>query len=169
MSRHIEPVSPVAVLTTRGVPFRLHEHSPALTVADLRSGTDFCIERSVKTLAFSTRDDRIVLAAVPGPAKVHYAALAVLVGVRRADLRPSTPEVLAGLGMEPGGISPIPTLSDHDGLVMVFDESVPSLGPIFCGSGSAHQTIEVGADALVGLWKEPLLGVITAPPNRTAP
>ncbi len=102
-SGETEPV-PVQVLRDAGVEFRLHEH-PAARNADELHLTGLSLEYSAKTLAFLLPDDRVLLAAIPGAARLRYPLLARAVGMPRSALRPAPPERLSALGMTPGGVT----------------------------------------------------------------
>ncbi|MEW1776671.1 YbaK/EbsC family protein [Streptomyces sp. NPDC086777] len=116
--------SPVEVCATLGVP----------------------LERTVKTLAFVTPEDRLVLAALPGHARLRYGALARAAGIRRGELTPADAGRLARAGMRPGGVCPV---SADLAALVVFDGTVSSLGRVHCGSGRADSSIEIEAAELM--------------------
>jgi prolyl-tRNA editing enzyme YbaK/EbsC (Cys-tRNA(Pro) deacylase)/predicted O-methyltransferase YrrM len=140
--------SPVRVLDERGVAYVLHEHEPIRSAADIRDRTDMPVERSVKTIAFAVGDDRLVLAAIPGPARIRYGNLAAALGVSRGQLRPADPRALSALGMQPGGVAPI---CRADAVTVVLDSAVPSMGRVFCGSGRPDRSLELDAADLARL------------------
>lgn len=136
-----------AVLARAGIPFRLHEHPPARVEAELHlTGLD--VETSAKTLAFSLPDGRIVLAAIPGPARLRYGNLAQTLGVPRSALRRAEPEELLALGMEPGGVCPV---TDRPGVIRVLDRSLLDHAVLYCGSGSPEVSVEIAPVDLAGL------------------
>lgn len=140
---------PVAasVLSRAGIPYRLHEHPPARTEAELHvTGLD--VETAAKTLAFTIPDGRLVLAAIPGPARLRYANLARALGVSRSALRPAGAEALLRLGMHPGGVSPV---CDDPGVVRVLDRALLDHEMLYCGSGSAEATVELASADLLTL------------------
>ncbi|OIK02797.1 hypothetical protein BIV23_24175 [Streptomyces monashensis] len=104
------------------------------------------LERTVKTLAFVTPDDRLVPAALPGHARLRYGALARAAGIRRTDLAPAGGDRLARAGMRPGGVCPVS--GDHDELV-VFDETVGGPGRVHCGGGRPDSSIEIDVTRLM--------------------
>lgn len=157
-----ETPAPDQVLKRAGIHFQRFEHSPARTVDDLRAVTDFSIENSVKTLAFHVEEGRVVLAAIPGPARINYGALAKSLGVARSRLAGAGPEILAGLGMAPGGVCPIPTVGPEV-VTIVFDNEVPVMGRVYCGGGGPDVTFALQAHDLVSLWPNPQFGAITRP------
>jgi Cys-tRNA(Pro)/Cys-tRNA(Cys) deacylase len=59
--------------------------------------------------------------------------------------------------MEPGGVSPV--CSDA-ATTIVFDSSVPGMGPVYCGSGQAARTLLVDADDLVRLAGRSIVATI---------
>jgi Cys-tRNA(Pro)/Cys-tRNA(Cys) deacylase len=90
-----------------------------------------------------------VLAAVRGPDRIHYKALADALGVRRTDLRAIGPEeVELGLGFEVGGVGPFPIRPD---LRVLFDLGVAQLERVVCGSGRNTVTVEIAAQDLIAL------------------
>ncbi|MGC3993454.1 MAG: YbaK/EbsC family protein [Propionicimonas sp.] len=136
-----------AALARAGVPFRLHEHPPARTEAELHlTGLD--VATSAKTLAFALPDGRFALAAIPGRARLRYGNLARALGVPRSALRPMGPEELRELGMEPGGVSPA---CDDSRVVRVVDSSLLAHPVVYCGSGSPSVSVEVAPADLVTL------------------
>ncbi|MHC5702406.1 aminoacyl-tRNA deacylase [Streptomyces tirandamycinicus] len=130
------------LLEGAGAAYIVHRHEPIRTGEDILAHTAFTQENvvhSVKTLAFSSGSDSIVLASIPGPGRIRYGQLAAAVGVRRSDIRPASPEILQRLGMEPGGVTPLCA----DPLVtVVFDTAVTTMGRVLCGSGSSDHTLE---------------------------
>lgn len=149
----------VETLSAAGVDFTVHQHAEIRTSADIRSRTQFSIERSVKVLAFNVDADRVVLAAIPGPARLQYGRLAAAIDVRRSALRAASPDVLAALEMEPGGVSPI----CHDPAVtVVLDSAVPRMGRVFCGSGRADCTLELLGSDIARFARNPVISEIAA-------
>ena len=149
-------------LTAAGIPFRVHEHPPIRTEADLHlTGLD--LDRSVKTLAFETPDGSLVLAGLPGLWRARYAAIAAAVGVSRTQLRPAGPERLAAVGMQPGGVSPV--CADPAALVLL-DASLPGSGRVYCGGGSADTTLELDVDDLLRGGARSLVAPIAQPQDR---
>jgi len=151
--------SPVDVLTASGIQFTLHRHAHVRSTDDIRERTNLSIERSVKTIAFSVGPDWLVLAAVPGPARIRYGQLATAIGVQRTALRPAQPAMLSAVGMEPGGVSPICTDAK---VTVVLDTTVPQLGLVYCGSGQPDSTIELDTGDLVRLVPNLVVADITS-------
>jgi Cys-tRNA(Pro)/Cys-tRNA(Cys) deacylase len=146
-----------AALDRAGVSYRLHRHPPARTEADLHlTGLD--IQTSAKTLAFTVPDGRIVLAAIPGPARLRYANLARALEVPRSALRPAGAAELDALGMEPGGVSPI---SDDPRVQLVVDAALVGAPVLYCGSGSPGASIEISASDLLGFSPSTLVSDLT--------
>lgn len=149
----------VAVLDRAGVPYRLHHHAPVRTEADLHlTGLD--VETSAKTLAFCLPDDRVVLAAIPGPARLRYGNLARVLGVPRSALRPAAPDRLAALGMEPGGVGPV---CDDPAVQLVLDSRLS--GTLFCGSGLPEVSVELLASDLARVSPTALFGDLCGEDN----
>ncbi len=139
-----------------GLPFVLHEHTPTRTIGDAETNLAFDVARIVKTIAFATRDGRLVLAALRGTLRVDYAKLALLVGVNRKDLAPlSQHAVLERIGVAPGGVSPLH--GQGHGLVagevlLFMDEDVLAITPtVYCGMGRSDRTLELAPADLLAL------------------
>ncbi len=144
-----------------GVPFVVHEHQRARTVADARK-LPFDVARIVKTVAFRAAGAGLVLAALRGTARVDYAKLAALAGVDRRELAPLSPEDVRNLlGVEPGSVSPVPPRAD----VAVFvDEDVLTMLPtLYCGIGRCDRTLEIAAADLVRLTRARVVSLSRAP------
>ncbi|WP_343446633.1 YbaK/EbsC family protein [Micromonospora schwarzwaldensis] len=133
-------------------------HRAVRTGDDVAALREFPVERSVKTLAFEGPPDTVVLAVLPGPARLDYRGLAEAVGTARSRLRPADPAVLDALDMEPGGASP---LTDADGVITVFDVAVAGMGPVYCGSGRNDRTLQVDGRDLLRLARNPREARIT--------
>jgi prolyl-tRNA editing enzyme YbaK/EbsC (Cys-tRNA(Pro) deacylase) len=140
------PVEPPDVLTALGASFRLYAHPGVVEPVEVCAALGVPLERTVKTLAFVTPEDRLLLAALPGHARLRYGLLARAAGIRRADLVPAGAGRLAQAGMRPGGVCPV---SSEAGVLVVFDTAVGGLGRVYCGSGRAERSIEIDAGALV--------------------
>ncbi|MGW3450797.1 aminoacyl-tRNA deacylase [Streptomyces sp. NPDC001076] len=142
----LAPMGPPEILASLGVSFRLHEHAHVTSPVEVCAALGVPLERTVKTLAFVTPADRLVLAALPGHARLRYGALARAAGIRRGELSPADAGRLARAGMQPGGVCPVS--ADRAALV-VFDETVGGLGRVHCGSGRRDSSIEIEAAELV--------------------
>lgn len=144
----------VALLTRRGVPFRVHRHEVAPTVAEARAKLPFPFEQFLKTVAFRLKGDGAadggwVLVALRGQDRVDYRKLADALGVRRGDLvRPTPEEIAASLGLPFGGVGPIPP---NDTARAVFDAAALALGTVYCGVGSEEHTLEIDVGDLVAV------------------
>ncbi len=133
------------------VPFNIHSHEAARTVADAEHNLAIDVARIVKTVAFRTRTGTTLLAALRGTRRVDYARLAALVGVNRRDLSVLSPdEVRELLGVEPGSVSP---LLGEDVAVLIDDDVLTILPTIYCGIGRPDRTLEMAAADLVKLAK----------------
>lgn len=135
-------------LTARGVPFTIHEHVVARTVADALERLPFSPDAYLKTVAFRLKAGGWVLAALRGADRVDYRGLASALGVGRRDLHQLTSdEVAADLGHLIGGVGPVPT---NDQTRSVFDgRAVAELDVVYCGAGRPDRTLEVRIADLV--------------------
>jgi Cys-tRNA(Pro)/Cys-tRNA(Cys) deacylase len=148
-------------LAAAGIEVVVHRHPPIRREADLHlTGLDWTA--AVKTLAFALPGDGLALVGVPGPWRVRYGAIAQALGVSRSQLRPAPAERLAAQGMEPGGITP---LCDDPAVVVLLDASVPAMGRVFCGGGTAETTLEVAAADIARFAARPVVAVIADPPT----
>lgn len=139
-----------------GLPFTLHEHAPTRTIADAEQNLCFDVARIVKTVAFATRDGRLVLAALRGTLRVDYARLAALAGVNRKNLAPlSPPAVLERLDVAPGGVSPLHNRGHglvHGEVLLFMDTDVLDITPtVYCGAGRPDRTLELAPADLLAL------------------
>ncbi len=134
------------VLDQRGIAYEIVEHPPARTESELHlTGLD--VSQAVKTLAFVVAaTQQVVLVGIPGPARVSYGNLARALDVSRSQLRQAGPDVVTGLGMTPGGLSPI---TADEAVTVVFDVVVPTMGRISCGGGEPTRTLVLQAADLV--------------------
>lgn len=140
----------LAVVENSGIPFTIHEHLATRTVDEARQNLWFDVERIVKTVAFRTRSNRIVLAALRGTRRVDYARLANNLGVNRRDLTALSPdEVREILNVEPGSVSPV--MRSEDIMVLIDDDVLTILPTLYCGIGRPDRTLEIEPAALADL------------------
>jgi Cys-tRNA(Pro)/Cys-tRNA(Cys) deacylase len=145
----------VTLLTTRGLPFTIHEHLPSFTVADAEAHLLFPLERLLKTIAFRTRSGGYMLAAVRGPDRIDYRKLALACGAKRTDVFRLTPEeVVNAFGVEVGSVSPILL---QEGIQVFFDTKVPTHVTVFCGIGRPDRTLEIHLMDLVQITEGQIL------------
>jgi Cys-tRNA(Pro)/Cys-tRNA(Cys) deacylase len=144
-------------LSLRGVPFTIHAHVEARTVADALERLPFSPDAYLKTVAFRLKAGGWVLAALRGADRVDYRGLAAALGVGRRDLHQMTPdEVEADLGYPLGGVGPVPTNAETR---TVFDAvAVQNLDTVFCGAGRPDRTLEARIADLIAAC-----GGLTAP------
>ncbi len=139
-----------ALLTARGIPFRVHEHHVSRTVADALETLPFPPEQLLKAIVFRVKDGPWVLAALRGLDRVNYKMLADALAVRRADIsRPDPAEVEAALGYAMGGVCPIPP---NDATRTIVDARAASdLDTVFCGIGRDDRTLEIALADLIAV------------------
>ncbi len=136
-----------ARLTEAGASFTLHEHPPVRTVEEARAALPFPYDSFLKTVALRIKDGPLVLAALRGGDRLDYRALAAALGVRRADLRPLSPqEVRQAFGVEPGGVGP---LLPGTNARVVIDQAGAALPAVYCGAGHPERTLEIAPHELV--------------------
>lgn len=135
-------------LTTGGVAFTIHEHTPAYSVHEAEDTLPFPPERFLKTIAFRHKHSAtIILAALRGRDRVDYRKLAGLVNLKRSDIVAFSPdEVTTLLGVDAGTIGPIPPVSE---VIVVIDKNVDQQETLFCGVGRADRTLEIRLDELL--------------------
>ncbi|MFF4032733.1 aminoacyl-tRNA deacylase [Streptomyces sviceus] len=159
------PSAPPAalLLSAADIAFEVHRHEAIRTAEDIRARTAFTEQHranSVKTMAFVTAPGDVVLAAVPGLARIRYGPLASALGVKRSALRPADEEALRQLDMEPGGVSP---LCADPRVTVVFDSAVPRMGRVLCGSGWPQYTVEAESADIVRLAPNAVIADIAVP------
>ena len=149
----------VSLLTTRGVPFTIHEHAPSYTVADAKERSLFPLERLLKTIAFKVKAGGYILAAVRGPDRIDYRKLAAATGAKRTDIMRLTPEeVVEVFGVEVGSVSPILLQA---GVEVFFDTRVPTHETVFCGIGRPDRTLEIQLADLAEITQGRILPLIS--------
>jgi Cys-tRNA(Pro)/Cys-tRNA(Cys) deacylase len=130
-----------------GVPFTIHAHEVARTVADAEARLPFPKEQFLKTVVFRLKAGGWILVALQGQDQVDYRRLAAALGVRRGDLiRPPPQEVETALGYQIGGVSPIPLTAD---IRVLFDEAALQMATVYCGAGRNDRTLEIGLTGLI--------------------
>jgi Cys-tRNA(Pro)/Cys-tRNA(Cys) deacylase len=134
------------ILDSAGVPYELFRHPGAVTFEEVLRAEGFPPDQMLKTVAFRTGDDTLLLATLPSPRRLSYGALARAAGVSRGRMRPADGDDLRLLGMQAGGVSPLTRLS---GVTVVFDASLVDAPDAYLGSGSAGETLKVETKALL--------------------
>jgi Cys-tRNA(Pro)/Cys-tRNA(Cys) deacylase len=136
-----------AFLEAKGIRYRTHSHAPLVSFEEAKTVLPFDPDAMVKGLVFRTRADAFAIVALRGADRADYKKIADALSIRRADLRaPDPADVAAELGMQLGGIVPLPI----KGALVLVDHAVAGLGTIFCGSGRNDVTLELAASDL--LW-----------------
>jgi Cys-tRNA(Pro)/Cys-tRNA(Cys) deacylase len=165
----------VQLLRAGGVPFTIHAHAVARTVADAEARLPFPKEQFLKTVVFRLKAGGWILVALQGQDQVDYRRLAAALGVRRGDLvRPPPEEVETALGYQIGGVSPIPLAADAR---VLFDEAALQMATVYCGAGRNDRTLEIGLTDLIrtvagqvaSLTRERTGDNLPAPPDSGAP
>lgn len=154
--------SAAEVMSAANIPFVIHRHAEIRTGEDIRTRTEFTeknVASSLKTLAFAVAPDSVVLAAVPGPARVRYGPLAAAVGVKRSALKPAGADLLRKLNMEPGGVTPV---CIDPQVTVIFDAAVPGMGRVLVGSGRSDCTLEVESADIIRLIRNSVITDLTS-------
>lgn len=144
--KHFGFESLIQRLTNSNIPCRIHEHDPVRTMKDVIERLKFPEAALVKTLVVRLPDDKWVLAALQASRKLDFARLAGVCDTRRAEIRIPTPEEIeSALGVEIGGISPIPL---GEGTIAIFDEGIRDMETVYCGAGRCDRTLEISGGDL---------------------
>lgn len=152
----------ISFLDTAQVTYHIHSHQPIRTVQDAQEKWPLAVEKLVKTIAFRHRDGPLYLVAVRARSRIDYARLAGLLGHKRRDLASLAPqEVEALLGVEPGGVFPLPLVGGVGGVV--FDQQVLAIKRCYCGSGRLDKTLEIETETLIRLADGVVGGIIQSP------
>ncbi len=131
----------IDMLAASGAAYTIHRHTPVTTIEEARAKVPHLTRNLLKTVVFRIKAGDWILAAVNGACRIHYKKLAAAVGVNRSALLSIAPaDVASQLGFEIGGVGPFPVRAD---IRVVFDDQLPPLGTIFCGSGSNTRTVEM--------------------------
>jgi Cys-tRNA(Pro)/Cys-tRNA(Cys) deacylase len=136
-------------LTRHGVPYRLHTHAPLVSFADGKALLPFDANAMVKGLVFRRPAGAYAIVALRGADRADYKKIATALGLRRDELTmASADQVVTDLGMQPGGVTPLPiAASGVPGADVLIDRAVLELATIYCGSGRNDATLEIaGAD-----------------------
>jgi Cys-tRNA(Pro)/Cys-tRNA(Cys) deacylase len=129
-----------------GVAFAVHAHAPIVSFADAKATLPFDPGAMVKGLAFRLPDGTYAIIGMRADSRADYKKIADALGIRRADLRAAEGDDIArDLDMTPGGVVPLPI----NGATVLFDQAVPDLGAIYCGTGRTDATLEIAAADLV--------------------
>jgi len=136
------------LLAAAGVEYRLHAHRPAVSFADALEYLSFDPRFAVKALAFRLPDGGYALVGLRGADRADYKAIADALGIRRADLRlAEAADVERDLGVEPGGVAPLP----FAGATVLLDRRVVDLEIAYCGAGRSDMTLEIAPGDLMRL------------------
>ena len=129
------------LLKESGRPFTLIEHPQVRTIEDAHEKVPHLTRNLIKTVVFKVKDAQWVLAGVNSADRIDYKKLSQALEVNRKQLRSVPPEAVEeALGFEIGGIGPFPVAAD---VTVFLDESLLSLGSVFCGSGKNTVTVSM--------------------------
>ncbi len=133
----------IKILTESGFYFKIHSHEPVLTMQDVEQKLPFPVDKLLKTLVFRIKNSFWVYVIVKGQDRVDYKKLATVFGVNRnMVIRPSPDEVEGELGLQIGGICPIPV---GENISVVFDNNTieNTDDTVYCGIGRNDKTLEM--------------------------
>lgn len=140
----------VEFLEAADVAYTMHDHAPIRTVKDAQEKWPLAVERLLKTIAFRHREGALYLVAVHAYSRIDYAKLAGMLGSNRRYLHSLSPqEVKTYLGVDPGGVFPLPLMGEIDQIV--FDEDLVAIKNCYCGSGRLDKTLEINTRTLIDL------------------
>lgn len=146
-----------AALDASGVPYRIHEHAPSVTIQDADAHLDFPVEQLLKTIAFRVKNRGWVLAALCGYAQVDYKRLAAAVGVSRDKLmRLEAREVQSELGYELGGVAPFAPNAQTQ---VRIDSGALGWQVVYCGAGRNDRTLAIDPHLLVQVTGAKVAGI----------
>jgi Ala-tRNA(Pro) deacylase len=111
-----------ADIEAQKIRFQLVEHEPVFTVEESRQ-----LDRKIpgvhtKNLFLKDSGGRFWLVTVPAQLRVHLKRLPEAIGCKRVSFG-NADDMLRLLGIQPGSVTPLAALNDHEGLVtVVLDE-----------------------------------------------
>lgn len=133
------------VLSQHGASFTVHYHAASVSFEDAKTLLPFDPALMVKGLAFRLPDGRYAIVAMRAADRADYKKIADALGIRRADLRmAAADELSAGLGMQMGGVAPLPV----NGAIVLLDRGVLNLDVIICGTGRGDSSLEIARSGL---------------------
>jgi Cys-tRNA(Pro)/Cys-tRNA(Cys) deacylase len=148
----------IRLLREKAIPFTLHEHEVARTVAEAEERLPFPKEQFLKTVVFRIKNAGWVLVGARGHESIDYRKLAAAFGVKRGDVvRASAEEIEGQLGYEIGGVCPIPL---EDGVQAVIDSGTTAMDVVFCGTGRNDRTLEIRLQDLLRLTQARVLPLV---------
>ncbi len=149
----------VALLTTRGVHFRVHEHPDSRTVEDARARLPFPLDHLLKTVVFRVKNGPWLLVACAGQDRVDYRKLAEAVRVRRADIvQPAPADVEAALGYVVGGVAPFPPNAETRTIVDA--GAAATMDTVYCGIGRTDRTLEIAIADVIAVAEAQIAPIV---------
>lgn len=132
-------------LEDKGILFNRLTHTPLFTMEDVKKILNVPEQSMAKTLVIASEGGSLVAAVLPGSKKLHYAALAKVLGIKRRVLRIADTSQLQNSGLVVGAISPFAGAFTR----VVVDPSLLTQTVIYCGSGDYDKTIAASPKDLV--------------------
>lgn len=146
-----------ARLAAAGIPHVMHIHPPMATVEEVAAIAPHFLATMVKTIVFRIKDGPLVLAAALGSDRIDYKKVADYLGVSRRQLRPlAAAELLAALGVAPGGVAPLRPAADAH---LLLDARLAALPVVNTGSGRLTHTLEINPHDLARLSAAPFVPI----------
>lgn len=127
-----------------GVDHRLVAYGRVSSAEEAADARGVALEALAKTLVVRVEEGSYVLVCVPGPARLDYAALRELLGVRRLTM-PDPDEAQSATGYVRGTITPF----GAGGWPVVVDESLAGLDEVSLGAGATGWAIHLSGPDLV--------------------
>ena len=131
----------LSLLNSHNIAYKLHEHEPVRTVAEVEAKLPFLLDKMLKTVAFRVKDGRFILAGLRGHDRIDYRQLAAHLRVNRRAVASMSPDAVAAeLGFEVGGVGPFALRPD---VHVLLDEQLAEIGTVYCGSGKNTVTLAI--------------------------
>lgn len=151
-------------LRARGMPFTIHEHDELAGIAAAAQHLDLPAEHLLRTRAYRTREDDLLLVVTRWEDALDPDELADQLDLRRNHLTPLTEaEVRDLFGIEPDSLSPI-ALSDD--VSVLIDEAVMDLDVVYCGVGRVDRILELRVVDLIYLTEAQVGPIIVEPDDE---
>lgn len=147
------------VLAAAGVSHEVVEIGRVGSIEEAAAAAGVDVAAFAKTLVVRVAEGSYVLVCVPGAARLDYAALRGLLGVRRLTM-PDPDEALAATGYARGTI----TAWGAGGWPVIVDESLADLDRVTLGSGVRGHAVRLSGSDLVASSAATVAAISEPPP-----